>query len=68
MLTYVTSLLPIPKDIYQFRRLANLAYRKLAKIKVTEKHIFHSVVISIKKKTGRKTFLRIQFLVISDNQ
>lgn len=62
------SLLPIAKDIYQFRRLANLVYRKLAKIKVTEKHIFHCVVMSIKKKTGRKMFFNIQFLVISGDQ
>lgn len=39
----------LAKDIYQFRRLAKLVYRKPAKIKIIEKQIFACVVMSIKK-------------------
>lgn len=61
----------LAKDIYQFRRLAKLVYRKPAKIKITEKQIFLCVVMSItkkKKKPGRKMFPKMQFHAIPDDQ
>lgn len=39
----------LAKDIYQFRRLAKLVYRKPAQIKIIEKQILLGVVMSIKK-------------------
>lgn len=44
----------LAKDIYQFRRLAKLVYRKPAKIKITEKQIFLCVVMSITKKNRKE--------------